>query len=397
MQEAWVEALRAEFPAAEKLAFFDTAYENCGSRFARQAAEQFFDDKAEVGPGLVKAGGAGKGPAIGVIAETRRLLSELINAEGIERMAFTANTTQGINLVLQSYPFKPGDSVVVAAMEHVAVLMPCLWLRRKGVNIKLVKPENPMLLTEDDLLAAADETTRFIVCSWVQSASGCKVDMKALTCAAHFRDIYVLTDVIQGIGFEPVDVREMGMDALSASPYKGMLGIEGMGFLYVNEKLCRELSPVFSGDGPVMTIDREKGEIVYKPGTDERDARKLEAGTIPMLSIYCLNAALKRMAEIGQETIAAHVLDCYNRVYDGLTALGYAITTSRDPARHSHSMIVQVGGDPHIFVEWALERGVYLSGGRNGHVRVSVAPFTTDDDIEKLLTLFRDYAGRQEA
>ena len=390
MNQTWVGALRAEFPATARAAFFDAAYENCGSLFARRAAERFFEDKADIGPGLVKAGGAGKGAAIEVIARTRAMLSDFLNAGGVDRVAFTPNTTQGVGQVLEGFDFSPGDNIVVAAMEHVAVLMPCLHLKRRGVEVRVVETENPLILREEDLLGAADARTRFIVCSYVQSASGCKLDMKALTDAAHARGIYVVTDAIQALGFERVDARALGVDALSGSPYKGMLGIEGMGFLYVAPKLCERLTPAFAGDNPAMTVDRERWELAFKPDRGPSDARKFEAGTIPFLSIYCLNAALERIAQIGPENIEAHVRACWDRAYAIVTDLDYEVVTDPDPARHSHSLLVRVG-DAKAFVDFAIGRGVFLSAGRDGCVRVSVAPFTTGADLDALGRAFRDY------
>ena len=113
MNEPWVARLREQFPITKHTAFFDIAYENCGAAFVRERAGDYFAHKADVHPGLVKAGGAGKGEAIGVIAQARERLARFLNAPGIKSLAFTENTTQGINLVLQGFPFRPGDNVVV--------------------------------------------------------------------------------------------------------------------------------------------------------------------------------------------------------------------------------------------------------------------------------------------
>ena len=116
--------LREQFPITKRTAFFDIAYENCGAAFVRERMEDYFVHKADVYPGLVKAGGAGKGETIAVVAEARERLARFLNAPGVRSVAFTENTTQGINLILQGFPFQPGDNIVVGELEHVAVYFP---------------------------------------------------------------------------------------------------------------------------------------------------------------------------------------------------------------------------------------------------------------------------------
>lgn len=381
MSESWVETLRAQFPVTRNTAFFDIAYENCGSTFVRETMERFFDHKADVHPGLVKAGGAGKGDTIGVIAQARQRLADFLHAPSIKSLAFTANTCQAMNLLLQGFPFRPGDNVVVGDMEHVSVLMPCLQLKQKGVECRVVPSPDGVTLPAEKLLERTDEHTRIVAVSYVQSRSGYKVDLAMLARECHKRSIFLITDAIQALGFQQVDVQALGVDALAASGYKGLLATEGLGFLYCGDKLLEQLSPVFAGDSPALTVDRERWEIRC---TDPLDARKLEAGTIPFQSIYGLNAALGRLMEIGMDRVEAHVCQCFEQVYRGLEELGYSIATPFDPRQRCHSMMVATPRN-HEMVDFCLERGVFFSRSVEGYVRISVAPFTTQADIDAFL------------
>lgn len=256
MDETWVAPLRAQFPVTKNLAFFDIAYENCGAAFLRESSELYYRHKADIRPGIVKAGGAGKGEVIGALAGARERLAAFLNAPGVRSLAFTANTCQAISLVLEGFPFRPGDNVVVGDLEHVSVLMPCLYLKRKGVECRIAASRGGMILTAEDLLARADEHTRVIAVSYVQSRSGYCVDLAALAAGCHARGIYLVTDAIQALGFRPVDVAALDVDALAASGYKGLLGAEGVGFCYLSDRLAPLIEPSFAGDSPALAVDR---------------------------------------------------------------------------------------------------------------------------------------------
>lgn len=386
MNEQWVEELRSQFPVTEQLAFFDIAYENCGSSFGREAMEQFFTDKADVGPGLVKAGGAGKGNAIGVIAETRELLRQFLRCPEVRNIAFTKNTNEGINMLLQGFPFQPGENVVTADLEHVSVLMPCLNVKRLGVECRVAKSPDGITLPVEALLAETNDRTRMMVVSYVQSSSGYKLDLPRLARECHKRGVYLVVDGIQALGFQKVDVQELGVDAMAASCYKGLLATEGVGFLYCGDELMTKVEPVFAADSPALTVDREQWEICC---TDPGDARKLENGTISFMGIYGLNAGLKRLMQIGMDRIEAHVSGCLTYLYQELNALGYEIVTPFALERRCHSLMVRAGGDNQEMVDFFLERGVFFSRGRMDCVRISAAPFTTREDMDRQLRVAR--------
>ena len=379
MDKQWVKELHSQFPVAEKLAFFDIAYENCGNDFVRQALNTYMDHKADIRPGLVKAGGAGKGETIGVIADARERLRLFLQAGDIRNLAFTPNTCQAISDVLQGYPFAPEENIVVGDLEHVSVIMPCLYLKNKGVEVRVV-PSNGMTLSAEELLEQVDGNTRIVVVSYVQSRSGYKVDLPYLVEECHKRGVYVVTDAIQGLGFQPFDVQAMGVDAVASSCYKGLLGVEGVGFLYVSDGLLSKLRPVTAGDSPALSIDRDSWEI---KGADAIDARKFESGTIPFQAIYGLRAGIGKLLEIGLEEIGAHISDCFETVYKGLTDLGYDILTPLDPKHRCHSMAVKVDNAAGM-VDYFLEHGVFISKGVDRYVRVAIGPFTTEADMEKL-------------
>lgn len=386
----WVDALRAQFPVTGQGAFFDIAYENCGAAYMREALNQYLQDKTALSPFMKKNGGGGKGATVDVIAETRAALAAFLHAPGPENIAFLANTCQAISTALMGLRYQPGDNVVVGAMEHVSVLMPCLHLQRQGVECRVVGRGSDLWVTSDALLAAADCHTRVIAVSLVQSCSGYRIDIEHLTRGAHKRGILVVTDAIQALGLTEVDVQKLGVDALAGSPYKGMLGTEGVGFLYCTKELLCQLEPVFLCYSEAVDFDRQTGMVTC---TQPLQARKLEAGTLPFMAIYVLQAALAQMERIGIASIAAHVSECYEYVYRALTELGFRLATPMDAEHRCNSLLLCTERNNEL-VQFLAERKIYISSGKTGYVRISIAPFTVQADMDCLIRAMADWRSQ---
>ena len=386
-EERWAVLLRDDFPAARQYAFFDIAYENCGSNFSADSVEEYFRHLTQLYPGMIKAGGEGKGVTIEVVRETRSFLASFLGAEDPSTIAFAQNTTQAMNLLLQSFPFEEGDNVVVGDLEHEAVLMPALALRKKGVQCRIARSNDGICLTAEKLLEQVDDRTRVVLVSYVQSRSGYRIDLAKLCRECHKKGIYVFTDAIQALGLIRVNVKKLGVDALVASGYKGLLGMEGMGFLYASPELTGKLVPVFCGASPVVRLDRERMEVIC---ADERDARKFEVGTIPFASIYALREGIIRLNRIGMEKVEAYVSSCVEEIALLLTQMGYQIATPLEKEHRCNILLVCEKENVRL-TDFALERGVCFSCGQEGYIRISVAPFTIPEDIEALAAVLREW------
>lgn len=392
MNREWAKKLHDIFPVARNTAFFDIAYENCGSDLAKESALLYFRDKCGVYPNMEKAGGAGKGAVIEVVADTRQKIARFLNAESSKNIIFTANTCQAVSLALKGLRLRKGENVVVGDIEHVSVLMPCLKLREDGVGCRVAKSRDGLTLTPEDLLAAVNEETRVVAVSLVQSCSGYRIDLRRLVVECHKRGILVITDAIQALGVSCVDVQELGVDALAASGYKGMLGIEGSGFLYCSSAMLAQLEPPFSCVSAAVSFDRNTQSVCIK---DPLDGRKMEAGTLPFESIYALRTGLEQLLSIGMEEVAAHVRNCVALIYEKAQELGYSFLLPCDPDIICNSLLL-IEKQPEKLVSFCEEHGVYFSRGKDDFVRISVAPFTIQADIVHLIDVLTEWKEKEE-
>ncbi|MGI6643412.1 MAG: aminotransferase class V-fold PLP-dependent enzyme [Bacillota bacterium] len=384
----WVNELREQFPVTRKTVFLDIAYENGGSTYVTAATEQFVRDCSDVSPVVVKKGGAGKGKTIDVVAETRRLVAELLGGVNPKNTAFTKNTNEGVSIILQGFPFLPGDNVITNDQEHPSVLLPCLNLQRNGVECRIAVSPDQVSVTPDLLWEQVDDRTRMIVVSHVQSSTGYRIDLEQLAYRCRHRGIYLVVDAIQSLGFCPVDAKTWGVDAIASACYKGMLGIHGLGVLYCGDRLLQEVWPRFAASNACIAIDKggSRWEVVCR---DPLDARKLENSTLNLLGIYVLNAGLQKLLGIGMDTVYEHISRLVEVLYEGLTDLGFDVVTPKDKERRCHTISIKMT-DVNRGYRYFQDRGVFLSLAGGRFVRMSIAPFTTDEDIRAVLAIAGD-------
>ena len=161
---------RAEFPVTRRWAFFDHAAVAPLTGRACRAMKEWADDLAE--NGLVH-----ESRWLKRIDEVRGLAGRLLNADPLD-VAFVKNTSEGIGIVAEGFPWRPGDNVVTAEEEYPANLYPWLNLAGRGVELRRVAPRGSRIEI-DDLRAAMDGRTRLVSLSSVEFASGFRNDLDA--------------------------------------------------------------------------------------------------------------------------------------------------------------------------------------------------------------------------
>jgi selenocysteine lyase/cysteine desulfurase len=240
--DPWLE-LRRQMPCAEKWAYFDHAAVAPISAPARTALVAWANDLAENGcadwPRWAER-----------LEDVRRRGAELISAS-TDEIALIRNTTEGVNLVAEGFPWQAGDNVVVPADEFPTNLYPWMNLAARGVEVRRV-PVDQGRVDLDRLAAACDARTRIVAVSWVGYASGWRNDVDALVELAHGRGALLFLDAIQGLGVFPLDVRRTPVDFLAADGHKWLLGPEGAGLFYLRREHLDLLRPVGLGWNSVV-------------------------------------------------------------------------------------------------------------------------------------------------
>lgn len=365
-------AFRTEMPAAGKWAYFDHAAVAPLSGPAGRAIAAWNEDASANGdanyPDLMRQ-----------VHETRQRSARLIGATA-EELALVPNTSAGIGLVAEGYPWKGGDNVVLPDNEFPSNQYPWLNLRSRGVEIRRVKAEEGRV-SLDALLEACDARTRIVSVSWVGYASGWRMDLDRLAEAVHGRGALLFLDAIQGLGVFPLDVRRTPIDFLAADGHKWLLGPEGAGIFYLRREHLDLLRPLGIGwNSVVHEHDFTRIELDFK-GTAER----YEGGTMNAAGFIGLGGSLELLLRYGQEAIGRRVLQITDLACRRLAAAGAAIESCREPEHASGIVSVRVPGrDPDALRKQLLQRGVVVSC-RAGRLRISPHAYNDESDVERLV------------
>ncbi len=370
-------AFRAEFPVTRRWAFFDHAAVAPLSARAQRAMSAYAADLAENGD-------ANEPMWVKRVEEVRGLFGRLLHCDPLD-VAFVKNTSEGIGLVAEGFPWRPGDNVVTAAEEYPANIYPWMNLARRGVELRTVASRGPRVEL-DDLRAALDGRTRLVRLSFVEFASGFRNNLDAVGQLCRERGIPFCVDAIQGLGALPLDVRSTPIDFLSACGHKWLLGAQGAAVLYVRRDLLDLLQPVGVGWNSVVGArDFSTIDFTLKP-----HAGRYESGTLNVAGIAATGASLELLLEAGIPAVEARILELTDYLCEQAAKAGFAVFSSRRAGDKSGIVSLGVPGDGgRELVRRCRDAGIIINR-RAGRLRVSPHAYNTTEEIDRLVTVLRE-------
>ncbi len=368
----WAE-FRAQFPVAETWAYFDHAAVSPIPSNAVAALKGYADD-------LARNGIAGIWTWIQRIAQIRAMAAKLINAPSSDDIAFLPNTTVGIGLIAEGFPWRAGDNVVLAAEEYPSNLYPWMNLAGRGVEIRTV-PSRGNRLAIDDFVAALTPRTRVLSVSAVEYASGFRNDLDALGEVSRSRDIFLFVDAIQALGAFPIDVQKSGIDALAADGHKWMLAPEGAGFGYIRREWVDRLHPIGIGAHSVVNpYEYHLTDFTLKP-----NAGRWEGGALNIPGLVALGESLSLFERLGPAAIATRILELTDYLCERAPSRGWSVFSDRTGnARSGIVALTHPTIPPKVAMKACRDAGVIVNQRAN-RLRVSPHAYNTPDEIDRLL------------
>ncbi|MCS7022774.1 MAG: aminotransferase class V-fold PLP-dependent enzyme [Gemmataceae bacterium] len=314
------------------------------------------------------------------VEEVRRLAAQLLNAPSTDDICFIPNTTWGISLVAEGFPWQPGDNVVLAAEEYPANQYPWLNLASRGVEVRRV-PSRGARILPDDLFQACDRRTRVLTVSSVEFASGFRHDLELLGSWCREHNVFFFVDAIQSLGVFPMDVQRLPIDALAADGHKWLLGPEGAGIAYIRREWVERLHPVGVGAFSVVhPWDFSTIDFTLKP-----HAGRWEGGAYNMAGISALGASLQLLLEVGIPRITERIIQLTDHLCEQAQRRGWTVFSSRLPAEQSGIVsLIHPRLPARQVVTACRDRGIVINA-RAGRVRVSPHAYNTPDDLDRFL------------
>lgn len=217
-----------------------------------------------------------------VIYETRQLLAELFHFSKCKNVIFTPNVTTSLNFILKGF-LKPGDHILVSAMEHNAVMRPVVQLASSGISFDRIpcRTDGSMILEKVEELIRPE--TKAIVTLHASNVCGTRMPLDALGEICQRHQLYFVVDSAQTAGIVPINMDKMHIDALAFTGHKGLRGPQGTGGFLVSQELAEQMEPLISGG---------TGSVSYTEEIPDFMPDRFESGTPNLPGIYGLHEAL---------------------------------------------------------------------------------------------------------
>ena len=300
----------------------------------------------------------------------RGAFARLVNAEPDE-IAVTTSLSAGVSALASGLRYAKRSKIVTTDLEFPTVGQ--IWHAQESRGARVVHVQL------DGFERAIDDDTAVVSITHVSYRTGEMIDVERVVELAHERGALVLLDAYQSAGSVPLDVKELGVDLLSAGTVKYLLGSAGLAFFYCRRELFERVWPTATGwfaDQNIFQMDAWD----YSPSPT---ARRFQSGTPPIPSIYAGIAGIELIEEIGIEETREHVLHLNAHLVAGIDELGGTVVTPRERERHGALICVRSNDVEELVA--ALGRWGIVTSERDGNLRVSAHAYNSLEDVDLVL------------
>ncbi len=326
--------------------------------------------------------------------QARATVAQFIHARSADEVVFTPGTTAGINLVAsilaRSGEVKPGDRVVISALEHHSNIVPWQMLcEQTGAILEVIPCFDDGTLDQEAFARMVASPVRVLALTWISNAFGTVNPVAEMASAAKQAGAFVVIDGAQAVAHQEVDVQSLGADFLAFSGHK-LYAPTGIGALWGRLDLLRSLPP-WQGGGEMIR------EVTFEHTTYNDPPFKYEAGTPNIEGAIALAAAIQYLNEIGHKEIHAHEEQLIRRAANGLGSIPGCRLYG--PVDRIGSLSFNFEGIHHYDLGTLLDQmGVAVRTGHHccqplmarfgttGTVRASFALYNSDEDVDALLS-----------
>lgn len=332
--------------------------------------------------------------------QARETVRAFIHAKSAAEIVFTRGTTEGLNLVANTFGdefMQEGDEVIVSTVEHHSNIVPWqLVAHRKGIRLRVIPMKDDFTLDLDAYRQLFSEKTKIVSVTHVSNVLGTVNPVKEMIRIAHEHGVPVMVDGAQSTPHFRVDMQDLDCDFFVFSGHK-IYGPTGIGVLYGKEEWLDRLPP-YQGGGEMI------GHVSFEHTTFERPPLKFEAGTPDYVASHGLAVALNYVSAIGIDNIEAHEQELTRYAMAQLSALDDMRVFGPSETTGKHDAVISfLVGDIHpMDMGTLLDRlGIAVRTGHHcaqplmdrlgilGTVRASFAVYNTKEEIDALVAGIR--------
>ena len=328
--------------------------------------------------------------ATGIVQRCRKKIADLLGAEGPDRIVFTFNCTDSLNLALHGL-LQPGDHVITSMVDHNSVQRPLTEMcRKRGIEVTRVGADAVGKINPLDFKRALCPRTKLISLIHASNVTGTIQPVADVGQIARDAGVLLLVDAAQTAGRFPIDLRQLPIDILAGPGHKGLLGPLGTGFLYLRPGVESRMSSFRQGGTGTRSEDDVQPETLPD---------KYESGNHNAPGLVGLEAALTWIQARGVPSIQHHEQILVQNMLEGFAKIP-GLRVFGPPSDQDRVAVVSVAVEGHepqqvatiLDQNFGIESraGLHCAPGAHravgsfelgGTVRLSVGPFSTSADV----------------
>lgn len=335
-----------------------------------------------------------------LVEKTRDMLTKFFNGKDPNRLCFSYNSTDALNLIINGM-LEEGDHAVSTTIEHNSVLRPLYHLYKyKGVEVDHIPFDRKGFVDPDDFPKKIKKNTKLVIVNHASNVIGTIQPVKEIGKYCKEREIPFVVDVSQSAGKIPVDIEELNIDVIAFTGHKSLLGPTGIGGLYVREGIEIKHTKA-GGTGVRSAVPTHLFEYPYR----------LEYGTLNTLGVAGLHAGLKWIQRKGLKNIHRQEMKLVTKLRDGLKNVeGVTLYCQDDLTDHIAIFLFNIDGlealntGTILDVDYniACRTGLHCAplthkqlgtAKLHGAARVGIGPFNTEEHIKIAIEAVKEIAA----
>lgn len=369
---------RAEFPILERTNYLNSCSLGALSNRALARIRTFHDEWHTYGAS------AWYEIWMSRLAELRTRVGSMLGAEE-GQVALAASTSAALSVLGSAFDYSKRRRIVLAELDFPTVAYQ--WMVRPGVEVVRVPSDDGVSIDPERMAAAIDERTAIVSISHVFFTTGAIQEMRPIAEAARRHGAFFIIDAYQSAGQVPIDVRELGADALVTGPLKWLMGGPGLAYLYVRDEWLRTLEPTVTG----WFAARAQFDFDIHHFEFRDDARRFELGTPALPTVHSALGGQDIIDQIGVVPIRERNSDLTEHLLVRLEENGLHFRGAADAAARS-ALVMIPHDDPARAVRRLADHDIIVDS-RPGYVRVSPHFYNSHDEVDRFVDVLAGGRG----
>ncbi len=335
-----------------------------------------------------------------MVHSTRTMLTELLNGTNPERLTFSYNASDSLNMIIDGM-VSQGDHVITSNVEHNSVLRPLYHKKHDGViEVTYIPFDAKGYIDPDDVKKAFRKNTKLVILNHASNVTGTVQSVGEVGRYCKEAGIWFAIDASQTAGAIQIDVKAMNIDIVAFTGHKCLMGPTGIGGSYCGEEVPIRGSR-FGGTGVRSAHPFHLEEFPYR----------MECGTLNILGVAGLNAAQKWLRRMGIEEIHRQEMVLWEKLRKGIQEIPGVITYCADSAENHNAVLsfniegweagnvgTMLDVDHNIACRTGLQCAplVHVQLGTDtthGTVRLSLGPFNAEADVDAAIEAVQNIAS----